>query len=135
MIIKTKKVYYCEYCGKHNLRSLAIHEKHCTGNPSRECRLCGRTDSVQPLIDKYQKQHIVEELKESDNFDLRGYKVIQEPKIEDIKDDVDCCPNCVLAIIRGFKTEYTIDFRYQYQEELKIWWDDVNSEVNYPDDY
>ena len=40
MKIKIKKVYYCEFCNKHSLRTLVEHEKHCTANPSRVCKLC-----------------------------------------------------------------------------------------------
>ena len=42
MIVKTKKVFYCEFCKKKSLatHSMLKHEKHCTLNPKRECRLC-----------------------------------------------------------------------------------------------
>lgn len=38
-----KKVYYCDFCKKHGLSSgsLKKHEKHCTNNPNRFCRICG----------------------------------------------------------------------------------------------
>ena len=37
-----KKVYYCDFCKKKGLSASSIskHEKHCTLNPKRECRLC-----------------------------------------------------------------------------------------------
>jgi hypothetical protein len=42
MKTKIKKVYYCDFCGKHRLTSNSIldHEKTCTLNPERYCRLC-----------------------------------------------------------------------------------------------
>jgi len=35
-------VYECEFCGKRNRSGghMAKHEKHCTANPDRECRMC-----------------------------------------------------------------------------------------------
>ncbi len=42
--MKTKKVnrYWCDYCNKAGLSksSMERHEKHCTLNPSRSCRVC-----------------------------------------------------------------------------------------------
>lgn len=40
VIVKTKKVYYCEYCRKHRLTAASIlkHERYCTRNPDRTCR-------------------------------------------------------------------------------------------------
>jgi hypothetical protein len=42
MKTKIKKVYYCEFCKKKTMtiNSMTLHEKHCTLNPNRECRLC-----------------------------------------------------------------------------------------------
>lgn len=42
MKIKTRTVYYCDFCKKKSFRksSMEKHEKHCTMNPKRECRLC-----------------------------------------------------------------------------------------------
>lgn len=103
MLIRMKKVYYCEYCRKHSLRSLSKHEQHCTSNPDRECRLCGRTESVMTLIDKYKK--------------------VQKPDIKDIIDDVDGCPNCTLTIIKKIGAS---SFEYDYQKELTSWWNEKN---------
>ena len=43
MITKTIPVYWCGFCKtKRGLSKYAMekHEKHCTANPGRECRLC-----------------------------------------------------------------------------------------------
>ena len=54
MKVVKKNVYYCDYCNKKGLRSLKAHEKHCTANPDRECRLCDNP-SVKEIIEKYQR--------------------------------------------------------------------------------
>lgn len=37
-----KKVYYCDFCKKKGMSaaSMSKHEKHCTLNSNRQCRLC-----------------------------------------------------------------------------------------------
>ena len=42
MKVKVRKVYYCDFCKKRLMRIDAIinHEKHCTANLSRICRMC-----------------------------------------------------------------------------------------------
>ena len=124
MITKIKKVYYCEYCKKHFLKK-TNHEKHCTLNPNRECRLCGRAESLELLIKKYKKQC---ELKEFDDFHYgRTVKVIKQPKLEDIWDNVEGCPNCALTILRCLSlTVPPFDMDFDYEKELQKWWDDKN---------
>lgn len=43
MKVKTVKRYWCDHCNKAGLQahSMAKHEKHCTLNPDRDCRVCG----------------------------------------------------------------------------------------------
>ena len=113
MIIKTKKVYYCEYCKKHSLRSLEKHEKHCTKNPNRECRLCERTESLILIIQHY---------KEKITFNKYGYIY---PGLSGIRDEVDDCPICILTILRCAGLIYD-DF--DYKKELQDWWDKRNLE-------
>jgi hypothetical protein len=50
--------YYCDFCKKSGASKfhLANHEKHCTGNPDRECRMCvelngGQENSLTELIE------------------------------------------------------------------------------------
>ena len=111
--IKTKKVYYCDFCKKHGLKTIAIHEKHCTANPNRECRLCGRKEPITDIVKKYLEQTAT-------------------PLLDDIKNEFDYhCPACVLSIIRQaelntFKNGKGVEFNYE--EEMKKWWDEKNRE-------
>lgn len=38
-----KLVYYCDFCDRYKLtpQSMKVHEKHCTMNPDRVCRMPG----------------------------------------------------------------------------------------------
>lgn len=109
MKIKIKNVYYCEYCNKHRLRKNIIeeHEKHCTLNPNRECRLCGNKN-IKHIIKKYHKKK---------KFSLK-----------DIKKDVSDCPNCILTVLRCVKL-YIIEF--DYKGALKEWWNNENQDEGY----
>ena len=115
MIIKTKKVYYCEFCKKHGLSAgcMSTHEKHCTANPNRMCRMCNRTESIQPLIDKFKKQQI---------------DCDRQVKIEDIMNSVENCPACALTIIRGIKSNRWEIIDFDFKKELEEWWADKNEE-------
>jgi hypothetical protein len=135
MITKVKNVYYCEFCKKHSLSggSLSKHEKHCTGNPNRECRLCGR-QSILDLIKKYKNAYKIiikpESLDEPWRGEIQTVKWLKKISLENIKDDVENCPICTLAILRICKLNIWLidEFRFDYKEELREWWNIVNDE-------
>lgn len=122
MKIKTKKVYYCDYCKKHSLRSLLKHERHCTANPNRECRLECDTVNLPKLIEKYKKQLVIRE----HAFGCFN-EVVSKPDIKNIKADTGNCPNCTLTILRCAETgSYYSPDEFNYKAELESWWSAVN---------
>ena len=119
MIVKKKNVYYCEYCNKHSLSpSLAIHERHCTANPDRDCRLC-ENRNVKEIIEKYRKYFTIHPLN-------KVVKYIKEFTLEDIKNELDyLCPNCILTIIRCLELNqyyFGKKFAFDYKKALEEWW-------------
>lgn len=119
MKVKKKNVYYCDFCNRHSLSpSLKIHEKHCTANPDRECRLCER-ESVKEIIEKYRKYFTV-------HPPNKAVKFIKEFTLNDIECELDyTCPNCILTIIRCLGlNRYYFDkkFEFNYKKELDEWW-------------
>lgn len=132
MRIVTKSVYYCEFCGKHGLSRPAMekHEKHCTKNPHRACRMCDLAGGVAPKTVIRVKQPLTR--RESD--DLTRALLAR----------VEGCPACMLAIIRqalppfsstgdrllspGFGTLNRSDgfCSWDYREEVDQFWRDVN---------
>ena len=130
MKIKTKKVYYCDYCKKHALRSLAQHERYCTGNLNRECRLCGRNKKTTPklkvLVRYFKRQMYIPPKSESGGIPADQ---IKKPKLEDIMDMVEQCPACTLTIIRALKLQnYPYDIDFDYKKEVEEWWNSKNKE-------
>ena len=124
MKVIKKNVYYCEYCKKKSLRSVKIHEKHCTANPNRECRLCDN-QSIMPIIEKYSKYYYLE---------IEPLKVIflKEFTLRDLVNELDyVCPNCILALIRclGLNRWYMEKkYKFDYKKALAYWWSVANEE-------
>lgn len=46
--------YMCDHCDKKSCSAshLSVHEKSCTGNPNRVCRICRMANNNQPSIRK-----------------------------------------------------------------------------------
>ena len=110
--MKSKRVwrYYCEFCGKANCSKPSIeqHEKHCTMNPNRHCRMCEITHRVQVPI---------EEMKAvlpagPDPSDPEGCSQPQhlDTSIKKLREITGNCPACMLAALR--------------QNGLAGWWGD-----------
>lgn len=138
MKIKRKIVYYCDFCKKKSLRSLKIHEKHCTANPDRECRLCDNK-SIKPIIEKYGGLFYLE-IKESEDWGKTIKPIfIKEFTLRNIVNELDyICPNCILAIIRclGLNRYYfEKKFKFDYKKALDNWWAIANEEQRRKDYY
>ena len=127
MRVVKKNVYYCDYCNKKGLRSLKIHEKHCTANPDRMCRLC-ENPSVKEIIEKYKRyfEIIISPSKISEFGEEVEVKYFQDFTLNDIRLEIDYqCPNCLLTIIRcvGLNRFYfEKKFEFNYKQELEDWW-------------
>ena len=129
MIIKTKKVYYCEFCKKKGLSAghISKHEKHCTANPKRVCGVCGSIGLPEngiKLVKATQVMLVLRRKKEDIgvNFkDLEKFKL----RIKKIAEDINC-PACVLACLR--QAGLRQDAGYDYIEEMKKYWDDKEKE-------
>ena len=127
MKTKTKTVYYCDYCKKHSLSggTLAKHEKHCTANPDRICRMCGR-ENIKAIIPKY-KIEIKEEWFTEHNSVLGEVGVeidkMVAKKMEELADEVDNCPACILTVIRLNKYIWPIKPDFNYPKAVEEWWE------------
>ncbi|MDY6895003.1 MAG: hypothetical protein SVO01_06255 [Thermotogota bacterium] len=122
--------YYCDYCGKGGCGKwqMAKHEKHCTMNPNRVCRMCegvptppeklAEAIAILPDPTSY-KRH---------SFDIDLSKAIKDtlPMVRGIVDD---CPACILAALRQKGQGKLYDLNsFDYGEEVKQMWVDRNAE-------
>ena len=135
MKTKMRKVYYCEYCRKHSLKNISEHEKHCTANPHRECKLCGAKD-ISAIIKQYKESYkLVTEINEDKHvgeFQTIDVKWARgKVTLTQIQRDVEFCPNCTLTVLRCSelnKYPQGNDLQFEYKKELQAWWDDANQE-------
>ena len=134
MRTKTKKVYYCDYCNKHSLRPLLKHEKHCTSNIHRDCRVCTQKLDYESIINKLKDRYeIVEEpikLMGKEFRSIEKLKWFSEPITSDeILKLVDGCPACALTIIKNLQHSNRMDLDFDYNKEMNSWWKEL--EYNY----
>ena len=130
MITKIKKVHYCEFCKKRGFMkpTMEKHEKHCTANLDRTCRMCEVTTlDYRILIKKYNEQFKIQEC--GNDFDDWEH-ILETPKAEDIMKEVNDCPACALTIVRNLKHS---GVEFNFKEECAKYWESVNIDsVDYP---
>ncbi len=112
--VKLKKVYYCSYCKKYSLRKdiMINHEKGCTKNSNRYCKLCeliGQTNNIPELINKYKHYSLKPIISNEEQDEILTY----------IKQDTGECPNCILTILRLSGLQL---YNFDYKEKLKRFW-------------
>lgn len=123
MKIIKKTVYYCDFCKKRSLRSLKVHEAHCTGNPDRSCRLCEMGRDYRTLVAKLPFT-TDKECEFGENIGVKSAELM---------DLVDGCPACALTILRLFmRTKspdtYLFQSDFSFKKELDAWWDAKNDD-------
>lgn len=133
--MKTKTVnrYYCEFCKKSGGHAGAMrkHEKHCTMNPDRECRMCiltlGAQSDLKELIAMLPDMEKFKAVKkgfgpdENGNWsefeweEYPGYQEAVEEAFKKIREECENCPACLLAVIR--QGGIFVDFKYQEESD------------------
>jgi len=135
--MKIKKVnqYKCDHCGKkkYNAASMIKHEKHCTKNPDRYCRMCdivnGAQNNLKSLIaimpcDVIETNTIFENIQEKNVLNIK--EILSS--FEKMKEEANC-PACILAVIRQLKSK--VFFNFDYKEEVKQAFEDTKPKINY----
>lgn len=95
MEVRKINVYYCDFCGAHRLskRGIEFHEKHCTKNANRECRLCFDYDS-QPDY-----HELVAEVRETPHESLM-HSDTRDAMWDYLKAACNDCPGCIMTVLR-----------------------------------
>lgn len=132
-----KYVYYCDFCNKRTLSggSINTHEKHCTNNPNRVCRICEGVD-IAGLVKKYKAAFVLhdnnlEMAEQTGCFDSHIVDWVGHPiTMEKVRKDCGECPNCMLSLLRqsGLNRHYFSGFEFDYKEELAEWMKEKNAE-------
>ena len=136
--MRTKKVnrYWCDFCNRAGLSagSMRNHEKHCTCNPNRECRVCKLIDDgkdTTPLAD------LVQMLPDPAQFKKKYDGSTLEYFDDSLVDAADAvfpvlraaaggCPACILAAIRQRGIPVPMVTKFSFTDEMKEIWNGIN---------
>ena len=146
--MKSKKVwkYFCEFCGKGNCNPsyMSRHEKGCTMNPARVCRMCARVgDKQAPIADLIASISYTPvpgfEVDKVDEF-LDGSRVglpaMSQEETSRLRTLANNCPACILAALRQRSEPedgiYASNDEWNWGVERKAWIDDYREscEIN-----
>jgi hypothetical protein len=131
--------YKCEFCGKKRISASAMskHEKHCTLNPDRECRLHshGRLDPQVPMSELLEairlcktENRSVFSPEKADTRDDSAFEIVRVlVDIEPLRKAARECPMCIFAALRqsGHRPSEVFD----YMKELDDFWCQANEDA------
>ena len=130
--MRTKKVnlYHCDFCKNRGLSatSMAKHEKHCTMNPNRICRVCKMIEGVQvPIAELVALLPRLDDYPEANQFEL-GNKACEaiDAAIPKLRAACSNCPACILAALRQAKISVPLANGFNFTSEMKDVWADIN---------
>lgn len=114
--------YYCDHCGKGSLSGghMRNHERHCTANPNRECRMHKHFDEPQ--------RPVAELMAALDELSRPDYGL---PELRRLAGN---CPMCILAAVRqsgitkwdGDPESPPLELDFNFKNELKAHWETIN---------
>jgi len=130
MKVINKKVYYCDFCKKHGLSGGAMsgHEKHCTLNRKRECRICNRTavsfkETIKAIKKEYKKL-ITFKGKDGCSPDgiLGTHTKNYKEKMDAIMDEWEECPMCFFTALRLSGNDWKKYYHFSLEEKVEEYW-------------
>jgi len=119
--------YTCDFCKKSNCSasSIAKHERHCTKNPNRVCRMCIRVGDVQAtMTDLIASIRYVDE-------PLFGDRVASSRKLGELRNLSHNCPACILSALRQVPEDREDPILegdpFSWRDESKAWIEDYRN--------
>lgn len=114
--------YYCDHCKKSGGSggAMAKHEKHCTMNPERSCRMCDVANGNQAPIKEL----------------IAAVGHGRKEGLENVRTAAEGCPACILAAIRQSKINEIADengivpgyVEFDFKQEKAEFWASINNE-------
>ena len=136
MITKKVNRYWCEFCGKQggSKGHIAKHEKSCTMNPNRICRVCKMVQGKQKPIAKLTAffAGIKPDLSPCENLPPATYSSGMIDKVnqgvKELREFCDNCPACIMAALRQSKIPVPMVSEFNWGKEMQSIWDEINQE-------
>jgi hypothetical protein len=132
--------YYCEFCKKagNSAFHMEKHEKGCTLNPHRKCRMCDFVAGIQKPIAELivllpNPDDFKEEVRDSitGEFLYTSFNVPDEPiskGLQALREATDNCPACIMAAIRQRGIPVPAVMGFNFTQECKDVWAQVNDD-------
>lgn len=140
MRTKTVRRHWCDFCNKAGLQAhaMARHEKHCTMNPARDCRVCGllggsvhvgaeRMASLVAMLPDPAEFLNTQCWTGDDSAHARLVASLKEAMAE-LRKEVDNCPACILAALRQKKIPAYMAENFNFTSEMKAIFADIDAE-------
>jgi len=145
MRAKTVKRYWCDFCNKAGLQAGAMrkHEKHCTMNPGRDCRVCGLMGgsvkvgaekmaglvAILPDATAYLSDDGIYWEGDVDNEHAKLSRAVAEA-LPKLREETDDCPACIMAALRQAKIPVPMVEGFDFKTEMRAILDDYNERQN-----
>lgn len=140
MRTKTVKRHWCDFCNRAGLQAYAMarHEKHCTMNPARDCRVCGllggsvhvgaeRMASLVAILPD-PTEFLDTQFWSGDDSPHSRLAASLKDAMPTLREEVDGCPACILAALRQKKIPAYMAEDFNFTAEMKEIFADRNSE-------
>lgn len=127
---KTRTRCECDFCGKRNWSPshMTKHEKACTMNPNRICRMCDVDGNLpQPsreaLVEAISVAKVIKHIDEYGH--VHCHIENQKEALSRLK-DITTCPACILTAIRTLGIYASAFELFRYDDEKCEMWSAVN---------
>lgn len=141
--MKSKQVtrYNCDFCNKRGFSAphMAKHEKHCTLNPDRECRMCRLlADGLDGDFERNTLAELIAILPDSTRYhEVKDIDVNREHEkfSADVMEAIPAlrkasgnCPACMMAALRLAKIPVPMAENFDFKKEIDSIMEDVRAE-------
>lgn len=148
--MKSTKVtrYNCDFCNKRGFSAphMAKHEKHCTLNPNRECRMCNLLANVFDAdFERKTLAELIAMLPDSGPYNaVRDLDINREltaaviEAIPALRNAAGNCPACMMAALRLAHIPVPMAENFDFRKEMDSLMSDIRAErdpsyYGYPD--
>jgi len=116
MKAKKRWRYYCDFCKKSGGSKywMEIHEKHCTMNPDRVCRMCELLGEEQGNM--YAAKYLFSGIDNS-KFDFMELDKEGEKVFAKAREIYHNCPACLLSALRQHGLHLMVTFDYKAESK------------------
>jgi hypothetical protein len=122
--MRTKRVnrYNCAHCNKRGYSAphMVKHEKHCTMNPDRQCRVC-----ILLGVGQVDLGDLVAMLPDPANYTNHEMLIDDANEAAERVRGAARCPMCTFAAIRQ-SAAFSVVTDFDFKAEMKAMWDEIN---------